>query len=385
MSDAASGSRPRRAPKDARRVRLATPDDGPELCRLFAEVAMESDLQVAVERDPDFFALYGIQQAESETHAAEVEGRLEGLGTLLFRPGWVEGELRPVSYAGDLRLSPRIASGFFLGRMFGPRYEEALAARGCELSYTAIIAANEAATRSLVRRSRRFPRKPVYRPWREFTILTVHFTRRRRPRPTDLEVRRASEADLPEVAARLAEDHRGRPFGYPFDEAFLRERIRRWPGLAPERFVLARRGGELVGVAADWDGHAIKRYRVTAYRGKMVWVRRAFNLGALLLRYPPLPAPGGDLRYAYLTHVSVKDDDPAVMAALLDRVYADLHGRGYHFLFACLYADDPLWPAYRRYLTTPVPARLFTVSPAGSRWNDWDPGPARPGFEMALV
>ena len=98
-----------------------------------------------------------------------------------------------------------------------------------------------------------------------------------------------------------------------------------------------------------------------------------------------LPPAGEVLRYAYLTHVSVVDDDPGVMAALLDRVYVDKHGSGLNMLSACVYLDDPLAPAYARYLTTPIRAQLFTMSQPGNQWNDRDPGPGRPGFEMALV
>jgi RimJ/RimL family protein N-acetyltransferase len=389
-------SDPGGAPADAEReeprarrpvptVRLAVPADDAALCRLFASVAMEGDLSLAVERTPEFFALYRIQGDPWRTYLAELEGRIEGLATLLARPGWLHGERRTVGYVGDLRLAPKARGGFFLGRAFGPFLREAFAALGCEVAYTAILSSNRAAIRALVERSRRFPDKPVYRPWRAYAITNLHLTRRRRPRACGVEVRTAREEDLPAVAALLARDHQARPFGYAFDEALLRQRLREWPGLTLDRFYLAERGGALVGVTAVWDPDPIKRFRVLAYRGGMRWIRRAFDVGAVLLRYPRLPRPGEVLRYGYLTHVSVVDEDPAVMGALLDRIYCDLRGSGLHLLTACLLEGDPLGPAYARYLTTPVGAQLFTVSLPGSPWNERDPGPGRPGLEMALV
>ncbi|MEZ6184411.1 MAG: hypothetical protein R3F62_05285 [Planctomycetota bacterium] len=150
-------------------------------------------------------------------------------------------------------------------------------------------------------------------------------------------------------------------------------------------FFLAFRGETLVGVAAPWDAHAVKRFRVLDYRGGMRWARRAFNLGAAFGRFSPLPPPGELLRYCYLTHVSIEDDDPGILAALLDRIYAELHGAGYSFLTAYCGADDPLRPAFARYRCIRFPAKLFTVSLPGSRFNDWDPGPGRPGFEIAFA
>lgn len=384
MSEEAEGEeRPARRVRPT--VRLAGPADDAALCRLFEGVTMEADLSLAVERTPEFFALYRLQGGPWRTWLAEVDGALEGVATLLARPAWVDGALTTVGYAGDLRLSPRIRGGFFLGRVYGPTLREGFQALGCEVATTAIISSNQAAIRALVARSPRFPEKPVYRPWRRFAITNLHFTRARRPRPTSLEVRTAEERDLPAIAAFLERDHRARPFGYDLSEARLRQRLRDWPGLTLERFYLAWRGDELRGVTAIWDPDPVKRFRVLAYRGGLRWVKRAFNLGALFLRYPPLPPPGQALRYGYLTHLSIADEDPATMAALLDRVYCDLRRSGLHMLTVSLLEDDPLAPAFARYLTTPLPAQLFTVSLPGSPWNERDPGPGRPGFEMALV
>ena len=56
------------------------------------------------------------------------------------------------------------------------------------------------------------------------------------------------------------------------------------------------------------------------------------------LRGAPLPAPGGEFRYFYLTHVSIVDEDPGTMAALLDRIYDDHHG---HYNYDYSVANGP--------------------------------------------
>ena len=372
---------------DAQRasLRLAERDDNQALCELFASVTMDADLKLAVERDPDFFRLYDLQDVEQRTFVAVVDDAIEGLGTMLGRDGYLGGERVRVGYAGDLRATSRVRGGWLLNEVFGPNFKKACEAFGCEVMYTAILAANKRAIKALVERSPRRPAQPVYRPWRQFEITNLHFTRRRAPRATDLTVRRAEPRDLAAVADLLARDHAQRPFGYVFDEGVLRQRIADWPNLEVDSFYLAFRGPRLVGVTAPWDAHPVKRFRVLAYHGSMRLIRRAFNLGAFVGRWTPLPAAGGVLRYAYLTHVSVVDEDPQVMAALLDRIYADLHGSGLNMLCACVDRDDPLRTAYARYQTTPIRAQLFTMSQPGSPWNDRDPGPGRPGFEMALV
>jgi hypothetical protein len=114
-------------------------------------------------------------------------------------------------------------------------------------------------------------------------------------------------------------------------------------------------------------------------------VRLGLDLVGPLVGATRLPRPGDRFRYLYLTHVSVPDEEPAVMAALLDRIYADWHGLGYHFLSACVLQRDPLRPAFAGYRTTALPAHMYVMSEPGSRFNEIDLGAGRPGFEMALV
>ena len=367
-------------------LRDALPSDDAALCELFARVAMEGELQLAVERDPSFFALYQLQELlGSQVQVGVSEGVLAGVATMLAREAWLEGERVPVAYLGDLRLAESLRGGFFLLNHFGRGLARFYALHGCEVGLTAIISSNEAAIKALTKRSPRFPNKPVYRPWRKFEITNLHFTIPRAPRPGPCQVRPAQAAEIPAIAELLARDHARRPFGYPFSEELLRARLATWPGLAIEDFLCAWRGSELVGVVSLWDAKAVKRFRVEAYRGSMRWVRRAFNLGAFFLRYPPLPPPGEVLPYAYLAHVSIAGEDPAVFQALLDEAYARSRTSGWRFLCAYLEEDDPYRPAFARYRTTPIPSQLFLVCPPESPWAERALPSGRTGFEMALV
>ena len=113
--------------------------------------------------------------------------------------------------------------------------------------------------------------------------------------------------------------------------------------------------------------------------------RAAFNAGSAARGYDPLPPAGDPLRYFYLTHVSVRGEDPAVMAALLDRIYAEYHGKGYHFFSSFVMEDDPLARAYSRFQSTALRAGLYLMSPSSAPFDLSALPPGRPGFEMALV
>lgn len=367
-------------------LRDALPSDDAALCELFARVTMDGDLRLAVERDPSFFGLYAMQRIlDQQVQVGELEGKLAGVATMLAREAWLEGAQTPVTYLGDLRLEASLRGGFFLLNHFAQGFTKFLERTGSEVGLTAIIASNEAAIKTLTKRSRRFPTKPIYRPWRKFEITNLHFTIPRRPRLGPFEVRAARAEDIPALAALMRSEWSQQPFGYVMDEERLRERLARWPGLRIEDFLCAFRGAELVGCVALWNAKAVKRFRVEAYRGSMVWIKRAFNLGAFLFRYPALPKPGQVFPYAYLTHTAVKGEDPLVFQALLDTAYERYRKSGLCFLCLCVFEDDPYAPALERYRTTPLPAQLFLVSPPGGPWAERELPEGRPGFEMALV
>ncbi|HEU0298524.1 MAG TPA: GNAT family N-acetyltransferase [Longimicrobium sp.] len=367
-------------------LRRATPADGAAMCELFARVPMEAELALSIRRDPDFAALLRLQSDDWECWVAEEDGRVEAMASTVFRDGYLGGEIRRVGYLGDLRLSPRVQGRHLLNRLYGPTLAASMEVRGCVASLTAVIASNERALRALTAQNRRQRGMPRYTPLRDFRIRNLHLTIPRLPRRGAFRVRRAVEADIPALAAFLDADARRRPFGQPMPETELRRRLREWPGLRIDSFYLAEdRAGALAGCLAVWDAAPVKRTVVAAYRGGMRRVKTGYDLAARLLRFPRLPDPGQELRYLYATHVAVPSDDPAVLRALLDRVYAD-HRRGGYVLLSCFAPEgDPLDAAYRGFRFTDLPARLFVVTPPGVEPPAECFAPGRPGFEMALV
>lgn len=370
-------------------VRRATPGDNVARCDLFGRVSMESDVALSVRRDPDFDALYRLQSPCWESYVIELDGRVEGTGTILIRDGYIAGERRRVGYLGDLRFSPRIEGRALLDRFYGPLLEHARDTYGCELFLTTVIASNRRALRALTEltsRSRNRGR-PRYTPVGDFDIRSMHLLLPKRRDRSGLVMRHAGRDDLPSIAALLDNDGRGRPFGYPCDVAELERRLREWPGLAIDSFLLAfEKSGELVGCLALWDARAVKQMVVTAYRGPMRRARLAYDLAARMVGMSPLPSPGEAFRYLYATHQAVPSGDPRVLRALLTMAHREARQkRTHHFISACAPFCCPLDAAYRGFHVTNLRARLFVVALPDVQVPDAVSNGAWLGFEMALV
>jgi len=368
-------------------VRAAEPRDNAARCELFARVAMDSDLVLSVRRDPDFDALYRLQTSDWLSLVIELDGAIEGTGTILVRDGYVGGVSRRVGYLGDLRFSPKLEGRLLLDRFFGPLLQEVRQRFGCELFLTAVIASNQRALRALTRETERSRRagRPRYTLVRDFDIRSLHLLLPRRDERSAFRVRRATEHDVPALLALLDADARSRPCGFVFTARELERRLREWPGLSVGSFLLAEdEAGKLVGTLALWDAASVKRMVVQAYRRSMRRVRFAHGIVAGALGMPRLPAPGGELRYKYVTHQAIPSGDPRILRALLTRAYRELRGGGSHFLTICAPARSSLEPAFRGFQCTNLPAQLFAVTLPGVEVPG-DLAATWPGFEMALV
>ncbi|MCA9614551.1 MAG: hypothetical protein H6721_32070 [Sandaracinus sp.] len=387
---------PSRAPADVV-TRLARRDEGAALAEVYAKVTMDADLKLAVERDPNFFALYDMEHDAAEQRVVTFDkgGQLEGVASFLGRDAYLAGKRTRTAYMTDLRFTSAIRGGTVLGSVFREQFEQASDALGAELMYTLVFDGNEAAKKALVSRDPRFPNKPLYRPLRSFVITNVLLAHPRRPRKTPYVVTRAKASEMEEVLAFLEADQRTRPFGDVLFEGRFARRLTKWPGFSPESFYLARsERGTLVGCFAPWDAHAVKRYRVLDYRGSMKAVKAGYGALSKVLGSTPLPEPGELLRYAYATHLCVPSHDPRVLMALLDRAYADLRGGEHAFLMLYMEREDPLRAALRGYLTSGMGATFYAVCRPDSPWATHDfgtdarPGAfgyVRPGFEIALA
>ena len=362
--------------------RLATGADNRGCLELFSAIPMRGDLVLSTQREPDFFSLYAMQRVEPFTYVGDDErGGLVGMATALIREGWLDGAPARVGYLGDLRV--RFDRGRNFARFFGDFFDVLCERTNCSAYYTAILTSNRAAMNALTKRKAKRVNQPYYQRLHAFDAVSVQLTRARSP-SASIRVRSATAADLPRLVEVLATQHRERPFGYRYDQGELEHRLAKWPGFTLEDTLVAEdTSGGLLGLTTIWDPSPVKRYRVHAYEGSMKWVKRGFNLAASLARWPKLPEPGGEFRYAYLSNVWVKDQSPATFRALLEHAYARLQPRGFHFFTFELDEHDPLEPALKGFRAQRLGFTLFGVTPAKVSRTQWQAG--RTGFEIALA
>jgi hypothetical protein len=324
-------------------VELASAADEPELRRLLRDNPMEGAISVSLEREPDAFLAASI---EGHPHASVVarhpdDGHVLGMGSRAVVDAFVNGEPRRVGYLSQLRVE-RAARGrrHLLSRGYA-RLDELRAPDEEGFDFTTIIADNAPALRLL---SAGVPGLPSYRLLETLVTLVIPTWPASRPAR---DVERAGVARLAAVADCLQRN--GRRFQlarrWTADDLGSPERCR---GLRPDDVLVTTTGDRVTGCAALWDQRAFKQVVVRGYGQALSRVRPLYNLAARLLRAPRLPDVGVALPHAYLSHLAIDDDDPAVFEALLAAALREAGRRGLAYLAAGFSQRHPLLAVARR-------------------------------------
>lgn len=365
-------------------LRPATPEDNPRLCELVRTIHMKSKIDVTQERDPDFFALgrMHLGPVESWVFTGD-DGGVEGCVSLCVREALMRGERARTGYFCDLRLTPKLRGGGVIAEASRAVMDYAKDAHGADLFYDVIFDTNKVARGALEARSEKRRSVPVHAPMTPFHMTSVQLTTAKAAPSRAISRARAEDND--ELAAFLQHDHARRALGYVVNLELLEERFRTWPGFAIESFFLSRDArGKINGCLAPWDTSSFKRTRVLGYHGEMRLVRAAFDLAARVRRYRTLPRPGECFEFSYLTHLAVKDDEPAILRELLRAAYAELLPTRQHFLAAMIPRGSSLEAAFSEFTVNRTKMTLYAVHDEKSRWNGQDLTTLHPGFEMAL-
>ena len=350
------------------RFELAGPADDADLRRILAETPMAGRISVAFRREPSYFAGAHVEGRFRQVVACRdtESGRLVGFGVRSTSPRYVNGRPESVGYLSTLRLLAEHRNRGLVAR--GYAFFRRLHADGQVRLYLTTIAEGNTTALTLLTSGR--AGLPAYHNAGRYHTAAIPLARRpsRKLDPSGATIRPARRDDVGTLLVFLREHGPRRQF-FPVYEAedFVGE-TGVFKDLRPEDVLLAFRGGALVGTLAGWDQHGFRQTVVHGYRGALGRVRPLYNIWARLRGLPPLPSPGGPVRYLTAALPVVAGDDAAVFAALLAELRTRAGGGPHDYLMLGLHESDPLLPVVRSCRATGYDTRLHLVC-----WDDGEP------------
>ncbi|MHC4767844.1 MAG: GNAT family N-acetyltransferase [Planctomycetota bacterium] len=375
-------ARPVARPPAGVRVRAGRSEDNEGLLDLAAACPMQAAMTVRVRREPDFFALSRLQGERWNIGVAEAPGgRIAGCICVAERRAYLWGVPTPTMYVSDLKVLPEF-------RGLGVADALTQYARGvCEAVDPEILALATAlaGNRAMERRAAGPRGMPLLGGFATVRLHSVVLLRARHVHVAHLQLTRAEERDLEEMAALWRRVALGRQLAPVLTVEALARRIAAAPGLEVSSYWLARRAsGALAGFMALWDQHQLKETQVLRYSWRAAAFRRAYNAAATLLGAPPLPRAGTQLRYVSAFHTCIPAGAPEVLRALLVAAGNEARRGGYTFVNLGLDVRDPLRAAVRGLWSFSTDIRAYATTPQGRYVGP--PLDDRPlHFETALV
>lgn len=338
---------------------LARPDDDAAIRRLLRDNPVPGQLELTYEREPNYFLGCSIMGHTCQTLVARQQesGDVVGLATRAVRPLFVNGEVEPIGYIGQLRVDSAHRGRWLVPMGF--RLFEKLHQDGTTTGYiTTIIEGNTEAEGILVEKARHH--YPAYCKLDRLVTLALVLRRPRRLSTATFEVLAGNEVGLDEIIHFLHECGQGKQFFPAYTaEDFTGDATR---DFCIDEFAVACRGNQIVGVLGLWDQSRYKQTVVKAYGNKLQRVRPFYNVGARVLGAHSLTQIGQPIHFAYASFVCVAGDDPVVFNALLTQVYNWAVERRFAFLMLGLSERDPLLAVAQKWLHIPYHSTIYTVS-----------------------
>lgn len=341
---------------------LAAPVHEPALRRLAREQTMPGWIRLAYTCEPDWASgHYVLGRFQQTIVATDDSDTVVGCGVRAVRRVFINGCETDIGYLCGLRSLPaaRRSTGLARGYRFLRQLHDA--DRRVPAYLTTIIEDNAPAMTLLASGRAGLP---AYLDQGRFVSSAIPLGRRRpTDTPANIGIHTGAEIPFSEVLDFLrAEGPRRQYFPALRREDFGTPLLH---GLRPADFRVAVRGAAIVGVAAAWDQSAFRQTFVAGYAPVLRLSRPALNLALRLAGHRPLPPPGQDLRLAHVAFPCVRNDEPAVLAALLERILADHRQSSRDFLVVGFHERDPLRAALRTFPALHYSSRLFLA-----RWED---------------
>ncbi|HEY2115841.1 MAG TPA: GNAT family N-acetyltransferase [Candidatus Angelobacter sp.] len=342
-------------------VNLAGPADDAAIRLLMRRQPMPGRVTVTFEREPNFSLGCAVTGEDCRILVARSEdNEIVGVACASVRNVFVNGREQRLGYLGQLRVDERFRGRWLVSRGFS-LLRQLHHDTGVPAYLTAIVGGNDEARAVLVEKRRKS--FPEFHPVADYCTLAIDLGRPRSAMPCAATICSAAAGDLADIARFLCSCGSKRQFFPVWDESTLHQLSAY--GLTAQDLIVARRGGQIVGIVGLWDQSAYKQTVIQAYSGWLRAVAPLWNSAASLLRRNSLPRPGEAVRSAYAALVCVAGNNTAVFASLLREVYRRARSRGFSYLMLGLDALDPFLSLARSYPHIPYTSRLYLAE-----WSD---------------
>jgi N-acetylglutamate synthase-like GNAT family acetyltransferase len=385
-------------------IRTATQSDNDEIIEFIKTVPMKAGaVSLRYERSPDYFAQIRLQSDSSFVLVVVEKGKIAGVTAISVKNIYLNGSTVKTACISDLRVRPGLPEEireqwrniyFDLVNHFRSIKE----LHQCKFMHAIVLSENERILRTF-----RDPDLPIrHEKMDDFSTynllgrlpLPFRLNDPKMAASMNLNVRRASDRDLPALRKHLQRENQDRVMGHHFSDGDgdeFAKRMTQWQGFKVSSFFIAENSeGEIVGCVFPWNSSKTKRLVVESLPRGISIVGQLMSLVG-----KPRLATGRELKVLYLTHLEIAShysdrQRQSVFELLLREIYKSKMHSGYHMVSFSDFPIRPLAPGLRGkgFVTNRVPTSAYQLVP---KRPEEDPFRARLlqgkhlGYELAVL
>jgi GNAT superfamily N-acetyltransferase len=316
-------------------------------------------MKIIFDRHPDIFFILRQKSEALQCIGFFLGEKLEGFAIMLHRKVLVNGTSRMVKYFGYLVVSPSARGRGFISRISDYFFSDPL--EKSRYGYSVIMSGNQAALKLLNRFHPKYPNMPHSKMIAYWQVQNIFLTFRIY-HDSRYTIRHAELSDIDAIVQLLKDEYKRRLFG----SVVTRETIMHFLSVLPDfeigNYYIAESGKEIVGVCCAWDMTQVKKNRVVEYSPKLKRTRFLVNAFSFLLNFPRLPSEGEAFRDVSITEYAVKNRDPIILSALLNKIHHEYRKRKYHLMIFGCPSDDPIKKATRHFVSRSVISQIHIFS-----------------------
>lgn len=243
-------------------LEVAQPEHAEQLAAFFKKFPLHGPVELAVDRDKDFFGPYRAQSDSHITYMLRGSASNEPLGvaSFVFYEALIDGQRRRVAMGRDLRIQQNREAVMAWSQYYLPVMDEARKVFQSDI-FLSVLNMNEIKALNAFIRPRPGRRPlPSYHLYRRFNMITLHgrFPWAHEPLPT-IRIRRASPAIEEDLIYYMVRKSKERDLTPYTDADTIRGQIARWPGLNLSDFLVALDAREnIIGCCAPWNARGLQ-------------------------------------------------------------------------------------------------------------------------------
>jgi hypothetical protein len=299
-------------------IEIARKSDDADLLEFYRQFTVRGLVELRPTRPEGFFAAYETSSDEYETYVLRgPQGEIQGLSSFIYRPVLLNGEIKKVAFATDLRIQPQRGPLREWSQNFLPAIRSVYERKKVAAIFSAMNRSDPMLQNIFLKP--RSPKRawPRYHLYRRFDVVTLHgrFPWSKPPLKT-LRFEQGNTGNRARLIRYLCERAIYHPFASMWDEKSFMERLERLRGLRLEDFWLAfDNDDQMVGCMGSWSSLASQEFRPISYSLVAHNFRQFLKFGRFLGWSRPLTKPvrstgvESPLKFRYLVYPYATNQD----------------------------------------------------------------------------